>query len=111
MNWRSSDVCEALNNGNFNEFGKQMYSSHTGLKEKYEVSCAELDLLVEIAKNTQGVIGARMMGGGFGGCTINLLEKNAIANFKNIILAQYKTPEGKAPEIYEVVIAEETGLI
>ncbi len=109
-NIRLDAACEALNNGDFTAFGNQMYLSHRGLKEKYEVSCVELDLLVDIAKKTRGVLGARMMGGGFGGCTINLVKKNAVANFKNTILAQYKTPEGKEPEIYEVVIDGGTGL-
>ena len=107
-NIRLSKACEALSNHDFEEFGKQMFASHQGLKEKYEVSCKELDQLVDIAKNTEGVTGARMMGGGFGGCTINLVKKNAIEKFKNTILANYKTPEGKKPDIIEAIIEDGT---
>ncbi len=107
-NMRLERAYDALINGDFTEFGNQMYGSHEGLKEKYEVSCDELDLLVDIAKNTKGVIGARMMGGGFGGCTINLVEKNAVSIFKNSILAQYKTPEGEEPQIIEAAIENGT---
>jgi len=107
-NLRLEKACEALNSGDFKEFGQQMYGSHRGLMEKYEVSCEELDLLVDIAKDTKGVIGSRMMGGGFGGCTINLVEKNAVSNFKDAILAQYRTPENKEPEIIEAIIENGT---
>jgi galactokinase len=55
-----------------------MYGSHYGLKDKYEVSCDELDALVELASSIEGVLGARMMGGGFGGCTINLIRKDCV---------------------------------
>ena len=110
-NIRLEKACNALNKSDFIEFGKQMYGSHTGLKEKYEVSCDELDQLVDISKNTEGVIGARMMGGGFGGCTINLVNKNSVSNFKNTILAHYKTPKGGELEIIEVVIEGGTSVV
>lgn len=90
------------------EFGKHMYGSHYGLKDKYEVSCPELDALVTIAEGFEGVIGARMMGGGFGGCTINLVKKNAVGEFENTIKAKYKTPDGNEPEIFKVVIENGT---
>ncbi len=103
-NIRLSDACKALSNGDFVTFGLNMYGSHYGLRDKYQVSCAELDQLVEIAKTVPGVLGSRMMGGGFGGCTITMIEKSKVADFESAIKKEYKTPNGGAPEIYEVVI-------
>jgi galactokinase len=105
-NIRLEKACNALEQGNFEEFGKMMFGSHYGLKNKYEVSCPELDILVELAKSIDGVLGARMMGGGFGGCTINLVKKEAVATFEKAILNGYKTPEGKQPQIIKVVIED-----
>ncbi len=85
-----------------------MYASHEGLKNQYEVSCKELDDLVELAKQVEGLSGARMMGGGFGGCTINLLKKEAFGDFEKMIKAHYKTPGGSQPRIIKVNIAEGT---
>ena len=85
-----------------------MYGSHKGLKKKYEVSCNELDHLVKIARKTEGVLGARMMGGGFGGCTINLVERTKVDSFEQSIKDNYKTPEGKEPEMYRVIIEDGT---
>ena len=85
-----------------------MYLSHLGLKEKYEVSCDELDTLVDIAKNSGAVTGARMMGGGFGGSTINLVKKTNIPVFIEAVLENYKTPEGKAPAIIQAGIENGT---
>lgn len=77
-NRRLLEGCEELKNGNLAGLGERMYQSHEGLSREYEVSCPELDFLVDFAGNQPGVLGARMMGGGFGGCTINLVEKWAI---------------------------------
>ncbi len=107
-NIRLQNACEALLNNDVKCFGEFMYGSHEGLRDKYEVSCAELDQLVEIAKATDGVIGARMMGGGFGGCTINLVEKDKVEEFEASIIKAYKTPEGAKPEIFEVKIEDGT---
>ena len=85
-----------------------MYGSHYGLRDKYEVSCKELDTLVEIAENIDGVIGARMMGGGFGGCTINLVEKTKVAGFIKTVISKYQTPDGQQPQIIEVEIEDGT---
>ncbi len=103
-NMRVEKSCHALEKGDFEAFGKLMYASHEGLKNDYEVSCAELDQLVDLAKSVDGVLGARMMGGGFGGCTINLVKKTAIAAFEKTILENYKTPQGESPEIIRVTI-------
>jgi len=110
-NRRLQYACEALANDDFNLFGQYMYGSHKGLKKKYEVSCKELDNLVKIAKKTKGVLGARMMGGGFGGCTINLVERKHVDLFEKSIKKSYKTPAGEEPEIYRVVIEDGTSLI
>ena len=77
-NMRLLAACEDLKNGNIVALGNKMYQAHTGLSTEYEVSCKELDFLVEHVKAIPGVIGARMMGGGFGGCTINLVEEDII---------------------------------
>ena len=71
---RVLDVCDALNAGDYETVGKKMYETHAGLSKDYEVSCEELDFLNDVAK-TLGVTGSRIMGGGFGGCTINLVKK------------------------------------
>jgi len=110
-NMRVDLACSALQHHNFHEFGLLMYQSHEGLKNKLEVSCPELNILVEIASNINGVIGSRMMGGGFGGCTINLVERNAVPLFEKMINEKYQTPEGKKPQIIEVVIEDGTHLL
>lgn len=89
-----SRVLEAVNSLKKNQlidFGKLMYATHNGLSKEYEVSCSELDFLVEFSKSYEPVIGARMMGGGFGGCTINLIHESAIEYFtKDVANAYYK---------------------
>lgn len=80
-NQRVLDAVEAIQKGNLGELGNLMYDSHTGLRDEYQVSCKELDFLVEITKNVDSVLGARMMGGGFGGCTINLIKEEAVEGF------------------------------
>jgi galactokinase len=74
-------ACDALKKNDFVTFGKLMYQTHDGLQNEYEVSCRELDFLVEKTRNTEGVLGARMMGGGFGGCTINLVKADMVEDF------------------------------
>ncbi len=78
---RVENACEALKKNDFDTFGKLMYETHWGLQHDYEVSCKELDYLVENAKHTEGVSGSRMMGGGFGGCTINLVKADRVEAF------------------------------
>jgi len=80
---------ELINKSSFNEFGKLMYESHEGLKKLYEVSCKELDYLVDFSKNFKEIIGSRMMGGGFGGCTINLIEEKFIDHYIKTISKKY----------------------
>ena len=107
-NQRVEKACKALSDHNFIDLGKLMYASHEGLRDLFEVSCTELDTLVELANNTDGVLGARMMGGGFGGCTINIVKKNAMAQFEKTICENYKTPAGQPPRIIKCNIEEGT---
>lgn len=102
---RVFDVCDALEAGDFERVGRNMYETHTGLSKDYEVSCEELDYLNAIARES-GVSGSRMMGGGFGGCTINLVKKEIADNFKNKVTKNYKERYGFAPRIYDVVISD-----
>jgi galactokinase len=99
-NDRTQDAFRALHSSNLSGFGRLMRESHRSLRDDYEVSCKELDLMVEIASAQPGVIGARMTGGGFGGCTINLVESTAVEAFKQNVAAKYHAQTGLKPEIY-----------
>lgn len=110
-NLRLDKTCIALEKDELEIVGKMLYGSHAGLKNLYSVSCPELDQLVEIAQNTEGVAGARMMGGGFGGCTINILHKDSIADFKNKVNELYYRKKGISESFYEVGIREGTSQI
>ena len=98
-------VCDALNKGDYETVGQKMYETHNGLSKDYEVSCQELDFLSDIAKEN-GVTGCRIMGGGFGGCTINLVKDELYDNFVADAKAKYKAKYGKEPKIYDVVIKD-----
>jgi galactokinase len=93
-------AAKALQSGEAERFGNLMYESHTSLRDDYEVSCKELDLLVDLASSRAGVYGARMTGGGFGGCTVNLLRADAADSFKEHISQAYREATGIIPEIY-----------
>lgn len=110
-NLRLEKTCIALEKNDLETVGKMLYGSHDGLKNLYSVSCPELDQLVEIALNTEGVAGARMMGGGFGGCTINILHQDAVSDFKNKINELYYRKKGISESFYEVGIREGTSQI
>jgi galactokinase len=99
-NARVKRAVDAFQSGNIKALGPLMQESHRSLRDDYEVSCKELDLMVEIAAAQLGLIGARMTGGGFGGCTINLVESAAVADFKYKVTAEYSSKTGLAPEIY-----------
>jgi len=92
--------CDLLKKGDISAFGKLMFATHEGLSKDYNVSCAELDFLVDTAKKIDGVAGARMMGGGFGGCTINLVKSEDIPIFEKAIKSSYLQKFNKDPEIY-----------
>ncbi|HRW98003.1 MAG TPA: galactokinase [Cyclobacteriaceae bacterium] len=95
---------EFLVNDDLEAFGQLMYASHQGLSQRYEVSCVETDYLVDLAKDF-GLIGSRMMGGGFGGCTINLVARDQQSAFSEFVYSQYKNRFGIEPEIYPVKTA------
>jgi galactokinase len=97
---RTLEAAAALKSGDLGLFGRLMYASHDSLRDDYEVSCHELDLLVELASKCSGVFGARMTGGGFGGCTVNLVAAEAVESFSSGIAQQYREATGKKPEIY-----------
>ncbi len=98
-------VCDALNAGDYETVGKKMYETHEGLSKEYEVSCEELDFLNDIAKEN-GVTGSRIMGGGFGGCTINLVKEDLYDHFIADVKKKYAERYGKEPKIYDVVIKD-----
>ena len=99
-NARVRSAVEAFRRGNIKALGPLMRDSHRSLRDDYEVSCKELDLMVEIAMAQPGLIGARMTGGGFGGCTINLVESAAVSDFKRNVAEKYFSKTGLTPEIY-----------
>ena len=99
-NARVIDAASALEQDDLEDFGQLMYESHGSLRDDYEVSCAELDMMVELARQVEGVYGARMTGGGFGGCTINLVRAETVEEFKRVIARGYEDVTGLVPEIY-----------
>jgi galactokinase len=101
--------CDLLEQGDIKAFGQKMYGSHEGLSEQYEVSCPELDFLVGLAKNNSSVVGARMMGGGFGGCTINLVKSDQKDAFVEEAKQAYKQQFGIEMKTYEVKVTDGTG--
>ena len=102
---RVLDVCDALECGDYETVGKKMYETHYGMSKLYEVSCEELDFLNDIAKEC-GVTGSRVMGGGFGGCTINLVKNELYDHFVETAKMRYKEKYGRLPKVYDVVISD-----
>lgn len=107
-NQRVEQACNFLNEADLNGFGAKMYESHQGLQNDYEVSCMELDFLVEKTRNMPQVIGARMMGGGFGGCTINLMLKDHVPVFTREMTDLYKKELNLDLKVYVDSIAPGT---
>jgi galactokinase len=105
-NTRVQRAAIMLREGNLNGFGELMGQSHRSLRDDYEVSCRELDILVEIACRQPGLHGARMTGGGFGGCTINLVSAEHAASFRQGVATAYEQATGLAPEIYICTAAD-----
>ena len=108
---RLQDACKDLEAGNMKAFGKKMYETHEGLSKLYEVSCAELDFLADFAKTDASVLGARMMGGGFGGCTINLVEEDAVEAFVLAAGNAFQAAFGTEMKPYIVSIGNGTSLL
>ncbi len=109
-NQRVVKGCEDLKSGDFEAFGEKMYACHEGLSHKYQVSCKELDVLVDLTRDMPQVLGARMMGGGFGGCTINLIKESSVQELITHIGQGYTQATGREMVPYQVKIAEGTSL-
>ena len=99
-NRRVLEFADSVEDGNYEKAGQLMYASHLSLKNEYEVSCEELDFLVETALELKGVLGARMTGAGFGGCTVNLIKKDYKSKIINSIKTEYKKEYNKEPDFY-----------
>lgn len=105
-NQRLLDGCEALSRGDYALFGQKMFSSHEGLSKEYGVSCEELDFIVEIARSVEGVLGARMMGGGFGGCVLAMVKHENHDEYVAKVREAYQKRFGKDPRVIDVVISD-----
>ncbi len=110
-NIRVEEACADLQKSDFISFGKRMFGSHQGLRDDYEVSSRELDVLVDAAAEVKGILGARMMGAGFGGCTINLLQENALDEFRENVGRAYQIQFGKEPRFYISMLKSGTEVI
>ena len=110
-NNRVKQFSEAINKDDIAALGDLLYQSHEGLSTKYKVSCEELDFLVDSAKECPNVLGARMMGGGFGGCTINLVKKHEFKVFKKDIARKFRNKFKKECSVYSVKLSEGTHLV
>ena len=110
-NGRVLEACLALADGNTASLGQLMFETHQGLKNDYEVSCPELDLLVETAAAIDGVVGARMMGGGFGGCSINIVALDQMAVFKKQIRKEFQKRFNSELRIYDVSLGDGASVI
>jgi galactokinase len=109
-NERVQDGARRLQAGDLNGFGELMRASHGSLRELYEVSCRELDLMVEAAEGLPGYYGSRMTGGGFGGCTLNLVEARFAEDFAGRISERYRVATGMTPEVYICAAADGAGV-
>ena len=108
---RAIKAVEALKANDVETFGKLMNASHVSLRDDYEVSCEEIDILVDLAWETEGVIGSRITGGGFGGCTVSIVKNDAVDNFISKIGAAYKEKVGHEAEFYVVDIGDGAGIL
>ncbi len=104
-------ACQFLEKGDLNLLGEQLYATHNGLSKEYEVSCYELDLLIDSVKNNPNVLGGRMMGGGFGGCTINIIRDEEIPFVINELKEIYQTSTGLQLEVIKVETVNGTELL
>ena len=105
-NRRTIKAVEALKADDIETFGKLMNASHVSLRDDYEVSCEEIDILVDLAWSIEGVIGSRITGGGFGGCTVSIVKNDAVDHFIDTIGKQYKEKVGHEAEFYVVDIGD-----
>jgi galactokinase len=105
-NARTLKAAELLKSGNIEAMGKLMSQSHQSLRDDYKVSCKELDILVKSAESQPGVLGSRLTGGGFGGCTVNLVQRDCIDAFKQNVAREYQSAAGLIPEIFVVTASD-----
>ncbi len=105
-NQRTIDAVAALKENDIETFGKLMNASHISLRDDYEVSCEEIDILVDLAWTVPGVIGSRITGGGFGGCTVSIVKNESVEDFKRVVTEGYKEKTGNDCEIYVVDIGD-----
>ena len=105
-NRRTIKAVEALKADDIETFGKLMNASHVSLRDDYEVSCEEIDILVDLAWSIEGVIGSRITGGGFGGCTVSIVKNDAVDHFIGTVGAQYEERVGHKAEFYVVDIGD-----
>ena len=105
-NQRAIKAVQALKADNIEEFGRLMNASHVSLRDDYEVSCQEIDILVDLAWNHPGVIGSRITGGGFGGCTVSIVKNEEVEDFVQSIGREYKAKVGHEAEFYVVEIGD-----
>jgi galactokinase len=110
-NQRMMTACDDLQNGNLKDFGIKMTATHEGLRTLYQVSCKELDFLVDAVWHEPSVLGSRMMGGGFGGCTINLIHKDSMDELFARLSVAYQQEMGLELKMYSVVTADGTGIV
>ncbi|MEN8704107.1 MAG: galactokinase [Polaribacter sp.] len=110
-NERTLKAAKAIEDNDLERLGKLIYQSHAGLSDQYKVSCDELDFLVAQAKKNKHVLGARMMGGGFGGCTINLIARTEVNGFSKTVSKAYKKKYGKECSIYFIELSQGTHLV
>ncbi|NLZ81705.1 MAG: galactokinase, partial [Clostridiales bacterium] len=110
-NQRTIKAVSSLKSGDINEFGRLMNASHVSLRDDYEVTGIELDTLVEAAWEQEGVIGSRMTGAGFGGCTVSIVKTDKIDEFINNVGATYKEKIGYAADFYVVEIGPGAGIL
>jgi galactokinase len=110
-NARVLQAAASLELGDLQAFGKLMLQSHRSLRDDFEVSCSELDLMVQLAEPAEGVYGTRMTGGGFGGCAIALVQSNRVEGFKRMVQEGYERSTGRKPEIYVCAAADGVGRV
>ncbi len=108
---RLQEACHLLQQGNIEGLGKKMFETHYGLSKEYEVSCKELDLLISLVENNPAIPGARMMGGGFGGCTINLVKEEVIADLVAAIQPKYESATGLPLTYYVASVENGTAIL
>jgi galactokinase len=102
-------AAEALESGDLTSFGELMRQAQSSIRDDFQASCREIDLLVEIASELPGCYGARMTGGGFGGCTVNLVEEAQAANFRESIRKRYRTDTGIDADVYLCTASDGAG--